>query len=150
MNRVWIYIISRQLDQEPLRHLAESGEVFVQGWTAHEKKLKATFEIFAGRIIIVSVNENINIASGCSIDKLTRFIKELELKYKVELMNRLLVAYKGPESIEVTAAAAIPELLNNKNISENTIVFNTVAVTRNELENWEQPLKNTWLKKYLS
>jgi hypothetical protein len=150
MNRVWTYIISRQLDESQLRQLVEAGEEFVQNWTAHENKLKATFRIYYGRIIIVTVNENINMASGCSIDKLTRFIQQLELKYDVELMNRMLVAYKEHENLNVTTVSSIPQLLNNKNISEDTIVFNTAAATQNELAQWEQPLKNTWLKKYLN
>ena len=47
-----------------------------------------SFEIYKNQIIIVKVNEEVTSASGCSIDKLTHFIKQIE---KVE--NRLKDKY---------------------------------------------------------
>lgn len=149
MNRVWAYIISKSLSKEELNQLQQDGNEFVINWTAHENKLSASFEIMYQRIIIVKVNEAVHGASGCSIDKLTRFIKETEQKFKVELLNRLLVAYKIGETVEITSASNIKNLLSQNVISENTIVLNTALANENELNVWEQELKNTWLSKYL-
>ena len=149
MNRVWTYIISKKLSEPELNALLESGKSFVSGWTAHENKLFASFDILKQRIIVVKVNEDISGASGCSIDKLTRFVVENESKFSVELLNRLLVAYKNGEEIEVVHTSKIKELLSLGLITENTLVYNTSAATENELQNWEQPLKNTWLNKFL-
>ncbi len=149
MNRVWAYIISKSLSKEELSQLQQDGNEFVINWTAHENKLSASFEIMYQRIIIVKVNEAVHGASGCSIDKLTRFIKETEQKFKVELLNRLLVAYKIGETVEITSASNIKNLLSQNVISENTIVLNTALANENELNVWEQELKNTWLSKYL-
>lgn len=149
MNRVWTYIISKPLSKEELNSLSDSGKNFVLGWTAHEQQLTASFEIFGERIIIVKVNENITEASGCSIDKLTRFIKETEKQFSVELLNRLLVAYNTNSGIEIVHAAKIKDLLDQNKISETTIVYNTSVSNQNELNTWEQELKNTWLSKYL-
>jgi len=149
MNKAWEYIISKQLTNEQVQSMKEKGVAFVKGWTAHENQLDASFDIYKNRIIIVKVNENIYSASGCSIDKLTRFIKELESKFSIELLNRLLVAYKKNDTIEVVHSSKIKDLLNSGDINENTIIYNTSAATETELNNWEQPLKNTWLSKYL-
>lgn len=149
MNKVWIYTISRQLNETELLQLKKEGTAFVSEWTAHENKLTASFEIFKNRIIIVKVNEDTYGASGCSIDKLTRFIKQCEKSSNAELMNRLLVAYNKGGEAEVVHASKLPELLNKGELTENSIVYNTTATNDNELLNWEQPLKNTWLKKYL-
>lgn len=149
MNRVWAYIISKSLSKEELNQLQQDGNEFVINWTAHENKLSASFEIMYQRIIIVKVNEAVHGASGCSIDKLTRFIKETEQKFKVELLNRLLVAYKIGETVEITSASNIKDLLSQNVISENTIVLNTALANENELKVWEQELKNTWLNKYV-
>jgi hypothetical protein len=142
MNRVWTFIISKTLQPEELSFLTELGNNFVLGWTAHENKLTASFEIFNRKIIIVKVNENITEASGCSIDKLTRFIKDAEKQFSIELLNRLLVAYKTNEGIEIVHSSKIKELLDQNTLNENTIIFNTAAGNQNELNNWEQPLKN--------
>ncbi|MDO9001097.1 MAG: hypothetical protein Q7W45_15135 [Bacteroidota bacterium] len=149
MNRAWTFIISKSLSRDELNSLTELGNNFVLGWTAHEKQLTASFEIFKDKIIIVKVNEDVAGASGCSIDKLTRFVKDAETKFNIELLNRLLVAYKSGEEIEIVHSSKIKELLEQNKISENTIIFNTASNNQNELNNWEQELKNTWLVKYL-
>lgn len=149
MNRAWAYIISNRLSDAELEQLLKAGKTFVEHWTAHEHKLTASFEIFKKRIVIVKVNEDVTDASGCSIDKLTRFVKVSETMFGIELFNRMLIAYKIGEEVEVTPAARIKELLENKSIDENTIVYNTSMANEQELLVWEQPLKNTWLNKYL-
>src|SRR3954464_7924481 len=101
MNRVWTYIINKKLSSEEIKALNAEGQTFVNAWTAHDQKLTASFEIFKDRIVIVKVNEDIHSASGCSIDKLTRFVREMETKFSLELLNRLLVAYKKDDDIEV-------------------------------------------------
>jgi hypothetical protein len=148
MDRVWTFIISKTLSKEELNSLNDLGNKFVLGWTAHEQQLTASFEIIGDKIIIVKVNENVTEASGCSIDKLTRFIKETEKQFSIELLNRLLVAYKTNTGIEIVHSSKIKELLAENKISENTIVYNTSVSDQKEFNNWEQELKNTWLSKY--
>ncbi len=149
MNRVWTFIISKALSDNELGLISEGGNKFVTGWTAHEQKLTASFEIYKNRIIVVKVNEEVTGASGCSIDKLTHFIKQIETEFNVELLNRLLVAYKTGEEISIVHASKIRELLQTESINENTIVYNTAVSSQNEFQNWEQSLKSTWLSKYL-
>ncbi len=150
MNRVWTFIISKTLNEETLQQFIGDGRSFVQSWTAHEQQLHGTFNVVAGRIVVVTVNEQITTASGCSIDKLTRFIKDAEKKYNIELLNRLLVAYRRGDQVEVSHAQDIKTLLKDGVINASTPVFNTAAASENELKHWEQPLKDTWLKKYLT
>lgn len=149
MNKVWTYIISKSLTESELEQLMRSGKNFVTGWTAHENKLSADFKIFKNRVIIVNVDEDVANASGCSIDKLTRFIKETESAFGIELLNRFLIAYKKDEDLEVVHSSKVKELLEQSILSEDTIVYNTAVANETELNNWEQPLKNTWLNKYL-
>ncbi len=143
MNRVWAYIISKELTDNELNQISETGNAFVLGWTAHENKLSGSFEILYQRIILVKVNEDVNGASGCSIDKLTKFIKQTEATFNIELLNRFLVAYKQNNLIEVIHSTKIKELLTQKHITENTIVFNTSVSNEMELMQWEQSLKDT-------
>ncbi|MCW3077264.1 MAG: hypothetical protein JWO32_1873 [Bacteroidetes bacterium] len=149
MNRAWTFIIDKELNEQQLSAIKQEGEKFVKSWTAHENQLSGDFEIFKNRIIIIKVNEEENAASGCSIDKLTRFIKQLESDFSIQLMNRLLVAYKQKEKIEVVHSSKIKELLKNELITADTVVFNTSLANQEELSQWEKPLNQTWLNKYL-
>jgi hypothetical protein len=150
MNRAWAYVISGKLSDSELDQLLKAGKTFVEHWTAHEKKLTASFEIFNKRIILVKVNEEATGASGCSIDKLIRFVKVSESMFGVELLNRQLVAYKNGDNIEVVHSSKIKELIDNHTLAENTLIYNTAIAIEDDIKNWEQPLKNSWLNKYLT
>ena len=149
MGRVWIYIISKELSPEQLKQLQEDGSRFVKSWTAHDLLLHSVFEIYKNRILLVKVDESMQAASGCSTDKLSRFIKETEQKFGIELLNRLLVAIKKEDGIEIVHASKIGELLASGLIKEDSVIYNTAAANSEELSHWEKPLKDTWLKKYM-
>ena len=148
MGRVWIYIISKELSPEQMKQLQEDGSRFVKSWTAHDLQLHSVFEIYKNRILLVKVDESMQAASGCSTDKLSRFIKETEQKFGIELLNRLLVAIKKEDGIEIVHASKISELLTAGLLKEDSIIYNTAAASSEELSQWEKPLKDTWLKKY--
>ena len=150
MNKVWTFVIGKQLSQTELDQLTLAGRTFVDHWTAHEHQLEGSFDIYGGRIVVVRVNENTAQASGCSIDKLTRFMKVSESKFGVELLNRMKVAYRSGDGVEVADANDIRSLLENRAMGADTIVFDTAVSSDAELAAWEKPLKDTWLSKYLS
>ena len=150
-ERIWIYTLSNELSNEQLVDFKNRCQTFVSGWTAHDVSLDASFELYQNRLLIFKVNEDKYNASGCSIDKQLRFVKELEQAFSVELLNRLLVAYENNNQVEVVKATQIKELLAANTISENTLVFDNTITESNQLASkWKQPLQATWLSKYLN
>ncbi len=150
-ERIWIYTLSNELSNEQLVDFKNRCQTFVSGWTAHDVSLDASFELYQNRLLIFKVNEDKYNASGCSIDKQLRFVKELEQAFSVELLNRLLVAYENNNQVEVVKATQIKELLAANTISENTLVFDNTITESNQLASkWKQPLQATWLAKYLN
>lgn len=149
MEKVWIYLSDKELKGDLHQVILKAGESFVQNWKAHDVPLSASFEIIQDRFIVVKVDETQYNASGCSIDKLLRLIKQLEADHQLQLLNRLLVAYKSDNGIEVVHSSKVKELLTSKTLNENSLIFNVAASNSVEYKNWEQPLKETWLKKYL-
>jgi hypothetical protein len=151
MNRTWTFVIGKPLTAAQLNELSNAGLDFVSGWTAHDTRLSATFRIYRERIIIVEVNESVHNASGCSIDKLTRFIKEMENKLDVQLLNRLLVVYEDESgSLQVENTQVLKGLISSGAVNAHTTVYNTSVANDKELSHWKQPLKDTWLNKYIT
>ncbi|MBS1651478.1 MAG: hypothetical protein JSU07_05640 [Bacteroidetes bacterium] len=150
MEKVWTYTISKELTPQQLNEITAQGIEFTKNWTAHDNQLTAEFSVFKNRIIIVKANEKIYEASGCSIDKLLRFIKKLEQEFDITLLNRLLVPVKTEVGVNVFHKAEIKEKIASGQLSENSIIFNTSVSNSNELSNWEQEIKNSWLKNTLS
>lgn len=149
-EKVWIYTFSKVLSSEQLSDFKNRCHDFVSTWTAHDVSLDASFEIYKNRLLIFKVNEDKYNASGCSIDKQLRFVKEMEQVFSIELLNRLLVAYVENEEIKVVKQSDIKDLLATNKIHENTLIFNNTITHVSELENnWKLPLDKTWLAKYL-
>jgi hypothetical protein len=148
-ERVWIFTLSKTLSDEQLQKLTFLAQNFVEGWTAHEQKLSASFELYQNSMLIFKVDEQVYDASGCSIDKLTRVIKQMEQEFSVELLNRLIVAYEDNGVAKVVHSSKIKELLENKTITKDTLVFDNTISSSSEFANWKKPLKDTWLSKYL-
>ena len=151
MQKIWIYTLSKQLSSEQELDLKTRCQNFVSTWTAHDVSLDATFELYKHRLLIFKVDESNYNASGCSIDKQLRLVKELEQEFSVELLNRLLVAYETNDEINVVKNTRISELLVNGIITEKTLVFdNTITNSNDLITNWKKPLHQTYLAKYLS
>ncbi|MBL7934189.1 MAG: hypothetical protein JNM51_00085 [Bacteroidia bacterium] len=149
-ERIWIYTLSKELSNEQLVDFKNRCLTFVSGWTAHDVSLDASFELYQNRLLIFKVNEDKYNASGCSIDKQLRFIKELEQAFSIELLNRLLVAYEQNNQVEVIKSSQVKDLLAANTISANTLVFDNTITQFSELNTkWKQPLQATWLVKYL-
>jgi hypothetical protein len=150
-ERIWVFLLSRALRADEMIVFTQNCQHFVSQWTAHEKKLSASFEMLGKQMLIVRVNEALYAAIGCSIDKLTHFIKSQEKAFEMELLNRLFVAYEGKEqSIEVAHVDIIKNMLAQGQLNEFSKIYDTSISSSDQMESWKQNLKDTWLKKYLS
>lgn len=150
-ERIWIYTLSRALSATEITDFKNLCQQFVSGWTAHDISLDASFDLYQNRLLIFKVNEEKYNASGCSIDKQLRFVKELEQAFSLELLNRMLVAVDETNGVAVRKQSEIKDLLAAGTINENTLVYdNTITDAVALTTGWKKPLKDTWLAKYLN
>ncbi|MBS1645744.1 MAG: ABC transporter ATPase [Bacteroidetes bacterium] len=148
MNRVWIYTSAKPFSAETEALLQEELRLFTQKWNAHGTALTSVYEILHHHFIVIKADEQKFSASGCSIDTQLRFIKELETKYQLVLLDRLQVAYTKEQEVRVVHASKIPQMLQENTINENTMVFNTSVSDEDAYKKYfEIPLKESWLYK---
>ena len=101
--------------------------------------------------LIIAVENSKNEISGCSIDTITRFVKNLGLKYNLSFFDRLIVKYKkNNEDIKSTSLNEFKTICKTKMIDDDITVFNNLVKNIDELENiWETNIHNSWLKRFL-
>ncbi|QPH39125.1 ABC transporter ATPase [Pedobacter endophyticus] len=144
-SRVWVYQSDRKFSSAEETAIIEKLAAFTNQWKAHGNELLARAEIRYGYFIILTVDETQANVTGCSIDSSVRLIKEIEQDYHVDLFNRFNMAYKVDDQVIVNNKEDFETLINIKQITPETIVFNNMVQTLAELENkWEVPLKNSW------
>jgi hypothetical protein len=148
--RVWVYQSNRELNAAEVNSIAEEGLKFISDWSAHGAELKASFDVLNDRFIIVAVDEEQAMASGCSIDKSVSFMKQLEKKFDLNLFDRMQVAYKDMENIMACSLSDFEKLAKEGRVNENTIVFNNMITTKSGFDSeWEIPLGRSWQSRVL-
>jgi len=149
-SRVWIYQANRSFSDQELQEIKTQSEDFITQWTVHGSDLKASFEIRYKRFIIFGLDQELNMASGCSIDASVHFIQHLEKQYNVELLDKMNVSYKQGEFIAYKNLIDFRKMAKEKAVSPNTIVFNNLVNTKAEyLSDWEVPASESWHNRFL-
>lgn len=143
--RIWIYQCNRSFTLDEIQEISNKLQTFLEGWTAHGADLKAAFEIRYKRFIVIGLDQNQQLASGCSIDASVHFIQQLETAFKVDLLDKLNVSYKQGDYIAYKPLKEFKKMVKDKAISKNTIVFNHLVQTKAEyLDFWEVPAAESW------
>lgn len=145
MERIWIYQSNRELSNEELALAEKKLQAFTEQWKAHGKELAARAEVRYNRFIILFLNEDLESASGCSIDSSVRFLKAIEDELGIDLFDRLQTAYFDGDDVKTASRGELEDLLANGKINENTRVFdNTVQNSKELAERWIVPMKDSW------
>tara|TARA_B100000945_G_C20417128_1_gene615731 strand:+ start:797 stop:1297 length:501 start_codon:yes stop_codon:yes gene_type:complete len=148
--KVWIYQSDSNLSSTDVELIEKEVKFFLNNWSSHNKEIESSFEIRYNRFLIIGLNENINSASGCSIDKSVNFIKNLQSILKVNFLNRLDVAYKIGNEINSISLLEFQTMIRKNKLSKDSIVYNNMIDTKKlYLNNWETTIENSWHKKFL-
>lgn len=149
-SRVWIYQANRSFSEDELKDIQSRLDIFIENWTAHGSDLQSGYIIKYKRFIVLGLNQNLNAATGCSIDASVHFIQQLEKDYNVDLMDKMNVSYKQGEYVAHKSLTDFRKMAKDKAVSKNTIVFNNLVNTIAEFnENWEVPASESWHSRFL-
>lgn len=150
-SRVWIYQANRSFTENEIDEIKSKLDIFIENWTAHGSDLQSGYEIKYKRFIIIALNQNLNMATGCSIDASVHFIQQLEKDYNVDLMDKMNVSYKQGEYIAYKTLIDFKKMAKDKAVSKNTIVFNNLVTNIAEYhENWEVPASESWHSRFIN
>jgi DNA-binding transcriptional regulator YhcF (GntR family) len=149
-SRVWIYQANRSFTEQEIQEISEKLENFIARWTAHGADLKASYEIKYKRFITIALDQELNAATGCSIDASVQFIQQLEQEYNVDLLDKMNVSYKQGEFIAHKSLTDFRKMAKEKAVSPNTIVFNNLVNNKAEyLTQWEVPASQSWHNRFM-
>ncbi len=148
--KVWIYPASRQLNTTELQDLSNALTIFCQQWTAHNQQLKANFSIDFNQIVVLSVDETLSTASGCSIDKSVHFLKEFGTENNINFFDRMHLGFVLNNQLQAIHINQIKEKINEKLIDQYSICLNYNCSTLAEFEQWQLPLSQHWIYSRIS
>lgn len=148
-SRIWIYQSNRKFSDEEMTEIENDLKSFIENWSAHGTGLEASYLLKYNRFIVIAVNQDVQQATGCSIDSSVSFIQGLEQKYQVDLLDKMNVTFKNGEHIAHKSLIDFKRMAKEKAVTTNTIVFNNLVNTIEEFnENWEVPAGDSWHSRF--
>jgi hypothetical protein len=146
-SRVWVYQSSRPMSEREEKEINEQLLQFYLQWQAHGAAVKGWAGLLFRRFIVMMADETDVQVSGCSTDSSVRIIKSIERQYDVNLFDRLSITFLVKGKAEVLPLGQVQYAIDKGYIDGNTLLFNNLVATRKDLiENWLQPLSESWLK----
>lgn len=150
-SRVWIYQSSRLFTISEAFEIEERLRGFTLQWKSHGTPVKGEAHLFFGQFIVLVADETATGVSGCSTDSSVRLIKEIEEQFSVNLFDRTTLAFVIKEKVQLLPLSQLNYAAENGFINPETLFFNNLAQTKEELENrWIIPVNDSWLIKKIS
>ena len=148
-SKIWIYQSNRKFSDEEFAAIETELKSFLENWAAHGTSLEASYLLKYNRFIILAVNQEVQMATGCSIDSSVQFIQTLEKKYGVDLLDKMNVTFKLGEHVAHKTLIDFKKMAKDKAVTENTIVFNNLVNSIEEFnESWEVPAMDSWHSRF--
>lgn len=149
-SRVWIYQANRSFTEKEIEEISLKLNDFITQWTAHGGDLHSGYTIKYKRFIVIGLNQDLNKATGCSIDASVNFIQQLEQDYQVDLLDKMNVSYKQGEFVAYKSLIDFRQMAKDKAVGPNTIVFNNLVNNIAEFnDSWEVPAKESWHNRFI-
>ena len=148
-SKIWIYQSNRKFSDVEMTEIELDINKFIDTWEAHGTGLEASYLVKYNRFVIFAVNQEIQVATGCSIDKSVQFIQSLEQKYEVDLLDKMNVTFKNGEFITHKTLLEFKKMAKEKAVSGSTVVFNNLVNTIEEFnDSWEVYAEDSWHSRF--
>lgn len=148
--RVWVYKSAMPFTTEQRARILDRGRGFTATWATHGKPLAAAVEVLHHHFVVLAVDQEQAMASGCSIDKSVHFIQDLENDLGISLTDRMVVLYETDGGVRTCRVQEIPDLLQRGVLDAGTTVFDDLVSTKADLDQrFRVRLQDTWMSRYL-
>lgn len=147
----WFYSLTQSLTAAQVAALEADFAAFAQQWNSHGTPVDGLIQVKYKRFVIAQANPIVARPSGCSIDSLKHGIEQILMKHQFSWLDAAYVFFrKDAEDIQAVHFRDIPTLVQEGVLQEETMVFDHSLSHSDDLNKWEVPLKQTWLKRHLN
>ena len=149
-SKVWIFQSTVKLKTKEEAFLKKELDLFLYQWKSHGNNLQADYILFKSHFIIISVDKFFFEASGCSLDKLFKKMKDLGSFLDKDFFQRDYIFFEFSD--HKIQNLKIREFKYNlsRNIIKPLVIYDNSIYLLNQLrEEWRKDIVS-WKSKYLS
>ena len=145
-SRLWVYQLNKELSDFESDYLLSQAKSFLESWAAHGTGLIAASKIIENRFFVVAADESKANASGCSIDSLTHFLKDMQQQMDIDFFDRSAIIYNAEGQLKSMPFVEFRDKLTSGEISSDISMYNTVLKQKGQLKDqFIIPAKESWL-----
>ncbi|PJJ75770.1 hypothetical protein BXY57_1358 [Thermoflavifilum aggregans] len=145
-SRIWIFQAHRPLTENETEWLRAQLKPWVTDWKAHAEPVKGWAEVLFQQFMIFVADTAVVPVSGCSMDKLMRFVQRLGHALQVNWFDRLQIALWQNGKISSYPLDKIEEMWASGQLDADTFYFNnTIQTLAAWRDSWILPLQEGWL-----
>ena len=148
-SRMWFYGLQAPMSESQANELSVLMTEFVREWKAHGSELAAAFRLISRQFLVIAVDENQQIATGCSIDKSVHLLQEFGNKHQLDFFNRLLVHLDKGNSFRTYSISQLKEAIAKGEVHALSNILNSTATTLKENGTGRIALKDSWAGRFL-
>ena len=148
-SRMWFYGLQAPMSESQANELFNLMNEFVSEWKAHGSELAAAFRLISRQFLVIAVDENQQIATGCSIDKSVHLLQEFGNKHQLDFFNRLLVHLDKGNSFRTYSISQLKEAIAKGEVHALSNILNSTATTLKENGTGRIALKDSWAGRFL-
>lgn len=149
-SRVWIYTGIRAFTQEQEKSVSGLLELFCAKWAAHGEPLQTSFNIERSQFIVMTLDEDFQNPSGCSIDSSVGILRQVHTATGIDFLDRSAVPFLIDNQVVLIPLSNLKARFTSGDLKSDTLTFNTLAATKGE---WESAntirVEKSWMAKYL-
>lgn len=147
--RLWAFNAGRALGEAEEKQIESRLREFLGQWAAHGSPLDAGYQIVEDHFLLVAVDQDVSAPSGCSIDAMTRFLKELGEEMSLDFLDAPPCCYRDGDEVRCVSREEFAAMVERGSVTETTRVFDltvpTVGAVRSE--GFERKLAGSWYEK---
>ena len=122
-GRLWIFPCSRTLSGREAEVFIETVHSFLDDWKAHGVPLRCAGELRDSQFLIVGVDVDSELPSGCSIDSLVNRLRTLGSDIGISLIDHTPVWYREGADIQSVSRSQFRALAKAGTVTLATKVF---------------------------
>ncbi|GAA4405316.1 hypothetical protein GCM10023187_23540 [Nibrella viscosa] len=146
--RLWVYQANRPLTPEEVTRVEQALQSALNGWAAHGHPLLSSARVVKNRFVLVAVDENHALPSGCSIDASVHFLQAIGKQLGVDFFDRSVAYIAANGSVQTLTLPQLKAAVAEGVLTPETTVFNNLIAQKADLPGWKVKAGDTWLKRY--
>jgi len=143
--KVWVYISKTKISASQYDIISGSTQSFLQNWTSHGEKVHGDVIVYSDCFLIICAEVSSDSMCGRAVDATVRFVKDIESKTGLCLLDRMTSSYRNKNGeVVISSFNTLKDAINSE--SDVSSIFNPMVSTKKEfLSSFEQELGKSWM-----